>query len=152
KSKPGYAMLVDKMDFLALRHRQRLFCISPSFLRESSRQYNRLTRVALSHGRCFPKEKDIFPVFARFIAFAATFFLALPALAQGEPQAPKAIGAPANWALGMQEAFSPVKHRMHDFHDYLLVPVITVIVLFVFALLLFIILRYNAKANPTPAT
>lgn len=60
------------------------------------------------------------------------------------------VGAPIPWGLDLQQAFSPVKHRMHDFHDFMLV-IITGITLFVMCLLIFVILRFNAKANPKPA-
>jgi cytochrome c oxidase subunit 2 len=57
---------------------------------------------------------------------------------------------PANWAMGMIDAASPVKDRIHDFHD-LLLWIITIIVVFVLVLLLVVIFRFNAKANPTPS-
>ena len=41
--------------------------------------------------------------------------------------------------------------NIHDFHDLLLV-IITGITLFVLGLLLWVMVRYNAKANPKPAT
>lgn len=57
---------------------------------------------------------------------------------------------PANWAMGMIDAATPVKDRIHDFHD-LMLWIITGIVLFVLVLLLVVIFRFNAKANPTPS-
>ena len=36
-------------------------------------------------------------------------------------------------------------------HDYLLLPIITVISLFVLALLLWVVIRYNRRTNPTPS-
>lgn len=59
-------------------------------------------------------------------------------------------GAPTNWQLGFQEAASPIKSAMESFHDLLLV-IITAITLFVLALLLFVIFRFNARRNPTPS-
>lgn len=55
------------------------------------------------------------------------------------------------WQLGFQPASSPVMHDMHWFHDVLLMPIITVIALFVLALLLYCMWKFNAKANPTPS-
>jgi cytochrome c oxidase subunit 2 len=52
--------------------------------------------------------------------------------------------------MGMIDAASPVKDRIHDFHD-LMLWIITGIVLFVLVLLLVVIFRFNAKANPTPS-
>lgn len=57
---------------------------------------------------------------------------------------------PVDWALNMQPAASPVAEHLHKFHTMLLY-IITAITLFVFALLLIIIVRFNAKANPKPA-
>lgn len=53
--------------------------------------------------------------------------------------------------LGFQEAASPNMERLHAFHDHLLMYVIAGIVIFVFALLVWVVLRYNAKANPVPS-
>lgn len=69
---------------------------------------------------------------------------ATPALAQ-------TIGAPHDWQLGFQEAATPVAERMHHFHTMLLY-IITGISLFVLALLVYIVLRFNARANPVPST
>lgn len=63
-----------------------------------------------------------------------------------------AVGQPTPGAIGLQEAASPLKHDAHFFHDWILLPIITAITLFVLALLAWIVIRYNAKANPTPAT
>lgn len=61
-----------------------------------------------------------------------------------------AFATPTPKAIGMQEAASPIAESIHAFHDHLLLPIITVICLFVLALLLWVVVRYNAKANPTP--
>jgi cytochrome c oxidase subunit II len=56
---------------------------------------------------------------------------------------------PHNWQLGFQEAATPVKERIADFHNELLI-IITLITLFVLGLLGYVILRFNARANPVP--
>jgi cytochrome c oxidase subunit 2 len=66
------------------------------------------------------------------------------ALAQG------AVGAPQPWEMGMQRAFGPLKERVIDLHDLVLV-IITVITLFVGALLIWVMYRYNSKRNPVPS-
>lgn len=53
--------------------------------------------------------------------------------------------------LGMLPAVTPSATEIHNFH-HLLMIVITGIVLFVTALLVFVMVRFNAKANPTPST
>ena len=58
---------------------------------------------------------------------------------------------PVEWGLGLQKAASPSKARIVEFHDMML-WIIGGIVLLVFALLAYVVLRYNKKANPEPAT
>ena len=53
--------------------------------------------------------------------------------------------------LGFQPAASPNMTRLHDFHDNLLMYIITAIVIFVFILLVWVAIRYNAKSNPVPS-
>ena len=61
------------------------------------------------------------------------------------------VGAAKDWQLGMVEPLSPVKHSMHEFHT-LLLWIISAITLFVLALLLIVIFKFNAKSNPVPST
>ncbi len=60
-----------------------------------------------------------------------------------------AMANPVDWEMGMQAAASPVAERIHSFHHMLLI-IISSIVVFVFCLLIYVVLRFNAKANPTP--
>lgn len=61
-----------------------------------------------------------------------------------------AEGRAEDWQLGFQPAATPIAEQMHGFHNLLLV-IITVITLFVLALLLWVMIRYNEKANPEPS-
>jgi cytochrome c oxidase subunit 2 len=61
-----------------------------------------------------------------------------------------ADGRPVDWQLGFQPAATSIAEQMHDFHTLVLV-IITVITLFIMALLLWVMVRYNAKANPEPS-
>jgi cytochrome c oxidase subunit 2 len=72
---------------------------------------------------------------------------ALPALADEV-----LVGQPTPGAIGLQPGVTPLKHDAAFFHDVILLPIITVITLFVLALLVWVMVRYNKKANPTPAT
>jgi cytochrome c oxidase subunit 2 len=54
---------------------------------------------------------------------------------------------PRNWELGMQAAHSPVKEKIAELHDLVLV-IITLITLFVAGLLGYVAWRYNSKRNP----
>ena len=79
-----------------------------------------------------------------FVAFSgfciALLGLAGAALAQ----------SPQPWQIGMGVPFSPVKERIVDLHNLLLV-IITVITVFVAALLVWVMVRFNARAHPTPS-
>ena len=61
-----------------------------------------------------------------------------------------APGQPTDGNLGFQPAVTPIANRIHEFHD-LLLWIIIPITLFVMGLLLWVIIRYNRKANPTPS-
>ncbi len=58
-------------------------------------------------------------------------------------------GEPHNWQLGFQEAATPVRAQIGTFHDELLI-IITLITIFVMGLLGYVIVRFNARANPVP--
>jgi len=58
---------------------------------------------------------------------------------------------PQPWQMGLQPAASPVRERIDFLHDVILMPIITVISVFVLALLLYVILRFSAKRHPTPS-
>ncbi len=58
---------------------------------------------------------------------------------------------PQPWQVGLQPAASPIMSAIHAFNNGLL-WVVTLIVLFVLGLLLYVMLRFNARANPTPST
>jgi cytochrome c oxidase subunit 2 len=57
---------------------------------------------------------------------------------------------PVDGGVGMVPAASKLAEEVHFFHNGILMPIITVISLFVLALLLIVVVRFNAKANPTP--
>ncbi len=78
-------------------------------------------------------------------ALAATMAFAGQALAQD------LVGQPTPGAIDLQPAASVLKHDAIWFHNVILLPIITVITLFVLALLIWIVIRYNAKSNPIPA-
>jgi len=79
-------------------------------------------------------------------AFFLSAFCGAMAFAQDAP----VIGAPEPGGLGLQVSASPVKEQLGDFHTLLLV-IITGITLFVTALLVYVMLRFNRRANPEPS-
>ena len=52
--------------------------------------------------------------------------------------------------MGMIDPVTPIAREIYDFHNLLLV-VITVISIFVLALLIYVMVRFNEKANPNPS-
>ncbi|MGB9151844.1 MAG: cytochrome c oxidase subunit II [Alphaproteobacteria bacterium] len=79
-------------------------------------------------------------------AIAVGIILALlqvsPALADGVPHA---------WGLGLQDPGTTIETRIFDFHSILLV-IISAITILVLGLLIYVIVRYNKRANPEPST
>src|SRR3984957_372212 len=85
------------------------------------------------------------PVFFRTIAI-----MALAALLMPEGAALAGLGQPTPWQIGLQEFASSVMDEVAWFHSFVL-WIITGITVFVLALLLIVIVKFNAKANPTPS-
>ena len=60
-------------------------------------------------------------------------------------------GHAAPGQIGMQIANSPIAEEIHFFHNVILMPVITIICLFVLGLLIYVVAKFNQTANPTPS-
>ena len=60
------------------------------------------------------------------------------------------MGQPKPWEMTLQESATPVMDNIIWFHNFLLV-LITVITLFVLALLIIVVVKFNAKSNPVPS-
>lgn len=75
-------------------------------------------------------------------ALALAMAASVPALA--------GTGMPTPWQMNLQGAATPVSDYIHWFHDWLNI-IITVITLFVAALLVYVIFKFNEKANPVPS-
>jgi cytochrome c oxidase subunit 2 len=60
------------------------------------------------------------------------------------------LGQPAPWEWTLQESASPVMDNITWFHNFLF-WLITIITLFVLALLIIVMVKFNAKANPIPS-
>jgi cytochrome c oxidase subunit 2 len=54
---------------------------------------------------------------------------------------------PEQGALGFQDAATRIMERLHGFHNYLLI-IITLITIFVLALIVWVSVKYNRRANP----
>ncbi len=79
-------------------------------------------------------------------AGAMTAFWGVSALAAEE-----LLGQPTPGAIDLQRGVTPLREDAIFFHNMILLPIITVICLFVLALLIWIVVRYNKRANPIPA-
>ncbi len=60
------------------------------------------------------------------------------------------LGQPAPWEYKLQEAATPVMENIITFHNVLL-WIITIITLFVLALLITVVVKFNARSNPVPS-
>ncbi len=60
------------------------------------------------------------------------------------------LGQPAAWEYTLQGSASPVMDNITWFHNFLFV-LITIITLFVLALLVIVVVKFNARANPVPS-
>ena len=60
------------------------------------------------------------------------------------------LGQPSPWEMKLQDSASPVMDNIVWFHNFLL-WLITGITLFVLALLVIVVVRFNAKSNPVPS-
>lgn len=81
------------------------------------------------------------------LALAALISSVAPGAAQAADGTP---GLPTPWHLGMQPTVSPVAREMQHFHD-LLLWIIILISVFVLALLIYVMVRFRASANPVPS-
>ncbi len=60
------------------------------------------------------------------------------------------VGGPHPWEIGMQRSYGPIKDRIIDLNT-LVEVIITIITVFVGALLIWVMIRYNSKRNPVPS-
>jgi cytochrome c oxidase subunit II len=83
-------------------------------------------------------------VLAATAAFVVSLWAGSSAWAQG------VVGGPQPWELGMQRSYGPIKDRVIELHDLVLV-IITLITLVVTGLLIWVMYRYNSRRNPVPS-
>jgi cytochrome c oxidase subunit 2 len=60
------------------------------------------------------------------------------------------LGQPSPWEFSLQPSGSPVMDNIHWFHN-LLLTITTAITLFVLALLVTVMIKFNARSNPVPS-
>ena len=76
--------------------------------------------------------------------------ITLVAILMGCEAALAGLGQPSPWQIGLQQSASPVMDNIIWFHDFLLY-IITGIAGFVLVLLVVVMVRFNARTNPTPS-
>lgn len=76
--------------------------------------------------------------------------LVLAGLADGG-FAQEVVNLPSDYQLGLQGSATPNMTDITWMHDQILLPIITVITLFVLALLVIVMVRFNSRSNPTPS-
>ena len=69
----------------------------------------------------------------------------------GGAQAQPIVGIPHDWQVNFPPSYTPLMERVASLNDLLLV-IITLICIFVLALLLYAMWRFHAARNPTPTT
>jgi cytochrome c oxidase subunit 2 len=82
---------------------------------------------------------------AGVVAGAMSAFWGVSALAED------LMGQPTPGAIDLQPGVTPLRHDAIFFHNAILLPIITAITLFVLGLLVWVIVKYNKRANPVPA-
>jgi cytochrome c oxidase subunit 2 len=90
----------------------------------------------------------------RGLAARTGYSVATGALAWGvaaQAFAQEKLGQPTPGAIDLQRGVTPLRADAIWFHNVILLPVITVISLFVLALLVICVVRFNKRANPVPA-
>ena len=81
---------------------------------------------------------------------SAALAIMVCAVLAGGGAAMAGLGQPSPWQFGMQQSATPVMDNIIWFHDFLLY-IITAIAAFVLALLLIVMVRFNARSHPTPS-
>ena len=76
--------------------------------------------------------------------------MAMVAILTGAEAALAGLGQPSPWQVGLQQSASPVMDNIIWFHDFLLY-IITGIAGFVLILLVIVMVRFNARTNPSPS-
>ena len=76
--------------------------------------------------------------------------ITMVAILTGAESALAGLGQPSPWQIGLQQSASPVMDNIIWFHDFLLY-IISGIAGFVLVLLVVVMVRFNARTNPSPS-
>ncbi len=81
----------------------------------------------------------------RALALAGASLLGLPSAALA------GMGQPSPWQMGLQTPATPIAENTQWFHNAILLPIITVISLFVLILIVMVVAKFKAAKNPVPS-
>jgi cytochrome c oxidase subunit II len=59
---------------------------------------------------------------------------------------------PNNWQLGLSKSVTSIMDDIRVLHDYILLPIITVICVFVLFLILYAVYKFRESKNSNPST
>ena len=82
--------------------------------------------------------------FRKILAIGLTLLAFLPTTAFAE------AGQPVPGEIGLQAGVTPIMDSITAFHNGVLIWIISAIVLFVLALMIYVMVRFNKRANPVP--
>ena len=77
-------------------------------------------------------------------------YIVLAGMAQAQTAGEQIVGAPRPNQIGMPEAVTDIGHEINLFHDAILLPIITIISLFVLGLLIYVSMKFHESKNPVP--
>jgi len=86
----------------------------------------------------------------RPVARASVLLCAFAVLLAAGGSALAGLGQPSPWQMGFQQSAAPSMDDITWFHNFVL-WIIVVITAFVLALLVIVMVKFNARANPTPS-
>jgi cytochrome c oxidase subunit 2 len=104
---------------------------------------------ALNFASAEPDERDLKGVFVAG-KFVSSIGIALSAV-WAPAAAFAAEGQPTPGEIGMQDSVTPIADSIHVFHNGILLWTTILVSLLVLVLLAIIVIRFNKRANPTPA-
>jgi cytochrome c oxidase subunit 2 len=87
----------------------------------------------------------------RVLGFLGVLWTVVGISLAGSARAQEIVGIPHEWQMSFPPSYTTVMEKVESLHNLLLV-IITLISLFVLALLLYVVFRFNASRNPTPST
>jgi len=86
----------------------------------------------------------------RPVARASVLLCAFAVLLAAGGSALAGLGQPSPWQMGFQQSAAPTMDDITWFHNFVL-WIIVAITVFVLALLVIVMVKFNARANPTPS-